>query len=103
MHSAQTSLSTILGVLMLVGLLLIASTAIAAELVSVNHNGTDSGNGLSLLWGPSPTGPSALPVISADSRFLTFISFASDLGPTDNNGKNDVYVRDLQLGMDLAR
>lgn len=38
------------------------------------------------------------PVISADGRFVTFESWASDLCPNDANGGIDVFVRDLQAG-----
>jgi hypothetical protein len=54
-------------------------------LVSVNRFGTNSGNG-----------DSGHPNISADGRFVTFDSNASDLAPNDNNGSLDVFVRDLQ-------
>ena len=56
-------------------------------LVSVNADGTDSGNLVSYL-----------PVISADGRFVAFQGNANDLGPDDTNGASDVYVRDLQTG-----
>ena len=59
----------------------------AAELVSVNDMGTDSGNGRS-----------RSPSISADGTKVAFSSFASDLGPTDTNGTLDVFVRDLTTG-----
>ena len=52
------------------GLLLAASTESAAELVSVNRDGTDSGNHFSLS-----------PAISADGRFVAFDGNASDLDP----------------------
>ncbi len=29
---------------------------------------------------------------------MAFRNFASDLGPTDANGTNDIYVRDLTAG-----
>ncbi len=64
------------------------ASANAAELVSVNSAGTDSGNGFSLI-----------PEISADGRFVAFESGAIDLVPTtDNNGTRDIFVRDLQTG-----
>jgi Tol biopolymer transport system component len=56
-------------------------------LVSVNKDGTDSGNNRS-----------SVPVISADGRFVAFLSDASDLVAADNNGAGDVFVRDLQSG-----
>jgi Tol biopolymer transport system component len=36
--------------------------------------------------------------ISADGRFVAFVSMASNLGPADDNRLSDVYVRDLQTG-----
>ena len=58
-------------------------------LVSRNFGGTARGNGLS--GGNTTLG------ISADGRFVTFTSFATDLVATaDNNHQSDVFVRDLQ-------
>lgn len=59
-----------------------------SQLVSVNAAGTDSANG-----------ESRLPVISRDGTKVVFVSDASDLGPTDTNGQDDVYVRDLTTGV----
>jgi hypothetical protein len=56
-------------------------------LVSVNRFGTGPGNGFSLRG-----------EISADGRFVTFGSLASDLTANDTNGTSDVFVRDLQTG-----
>ena len=56
-------------------------------LVSVNRDGTGSGNG-----------PSTAPAISANGRFVAFESSASDLVPGDQNGRPDVFIRDLELG-----
>jgi archaellum component FlaF (FlaF/FlaG flagellin family) len=54
--------------------------------VSVATNGTqansDSGN----------------PAISADGRYVTFQSYASNLVPGDTNHRTDVFVRDLRSG-----
>jgi Tol biopolymer transport system component len=41
---------------------------------------------------------SAVPAISADGRFVAFMSYASNLVAGDTNGKYDVFVRDRQLG-----
>ncbi len=38
------------------------------------------------------------PSISADGRYVAFVSDASDLVPGDTNGATDVFVRDLQTG-----
>ncbi len=56
-------------------------------LVSVARTGTGSGNGTSTVGG-----------ISADGRFVTFDSLASDLVANDTNGTRDVFVRDLRAG-----
>jgi Ca2+-binding RTX toxin-like protein len=56
-------------------------------LVTVNKDGTDSGN-----YGSSN------PVFSADGRFVAFSSHAVDLVVTDTNYMANVFVRDLQLG-----
>src|SRR6266852_5252084 len=62
-------------------------TANTTTLVSVNSNGTGTGNNTS-----------QYPVISDDGRYVAFESTASNLGPIDNNGNFDVYVRDLVAG-----
>ena len=56
-------------------------------LVSVTKTGTASGNGSSSVGG-----------ISADGRFVTFTSDASDLVANDTNKTFDVFVRDLRAG-----
>jgi Tol biopolymer transport system component len=38
------------------------------------------------------------PVISADGRYVAFVSDATNLVPGDTNGVEDVFVRDLQTG-----
>lgn len=65
--------------------------ASAAELVSVNDSGTDSGNGRSSMSFIHTN-------LSADGTKIAFWSFASDLGPNDTNGFTDIYVRDLTGG-----
>jgi Tol biopolymer transport system component len=40
-------------------------------------------------------GDSSSPVISADGRFVAFVSTANNLIRNDTNGKSDVFVRDL--------
>jgi Tol biopolymer transport system component len=49
------------------------------------------------LHGRSGNGPSIMPTISADGRYVTFQSLASDLVAGDENGTSDVFVRDLLL------
>jgi Tol biopolymer transport system component len=38
------------------------------------------------------------PSISADGRFVSFDTRATNLGPADGDGKDDIYVKDLQTG-----
>ncbi|MHB8793124.1 MAG: TolB family protein [Thermoleophilia bacterium] len=56
------------------------------RLVSTDSNGIQ-GNCGSL--GPS---------ISADGRFVAFVSCASNLGPDDTNGDPDIFLKDIQTG-----
>ncbi len=65
-------------------------TNAVAELVSADATGTGSGNG-----------DSYHPVVSTDGRYVAFESYASNLGPADSNGYNDVYVRDRQTGSNI--
>jgi Tol biopolymer transport system component len=76
-------------VLLALGILgIVSATPVsAAELVSVNAAGTDSGSGES--YGS---------VISADGRFVAFSSEADNLVATDTNGMRDAFVRDLESG-----
>jgi hypothetical protein len=60
------------------------------ELVSINKDGTDSG-----AYGLDHLGIGPI-VISADGRFVAFVSDAHDLVATDANGMKDVFVRDLK-------
>jgi WD40-like Beta Propeller Repeat len=61
---------------------------VVTELVSINQAGTDSVNGGAGLDG-----------LSADGRFVGFVSDATDLVATDDtNGEFDVFVRDLKTG-----
>ena len=56
------------------------------KLVSINRDGTGSGNGTSFS-----------PSISADGRFVSFSSTSSDLVDNDPNGNGvDVFIRDTQ-------
>lgn len=59
------------------------------ERVSIASSGTQ-GNDLS--GGSSPMG------ISADGRFVAFVSLASNLVPGDTNGVADIFVHDRQTG-----
>ena len=44
--------------------------------------------------GSQADGGSSSPAISADGRFVAFVSFATNLVPGDSNGRGDVFVRD---------
>ena len=48
--------------------------------------------------GNQANGGSAAPAISADGRFVAFVSDASNLVPGDTNGQGDVFVHDWQTG-----
>ena len=52
-----------------------------------------------LVSAASSTGPSYLPSLSADGRFVAFTSSANDLVPGDDNGVDDVFVRDRLTGV----
>ncbi len=56
------------------------------ERVSVASGGTQSNGG------------SSYPTISADGRYVAFLSFATNLVPGDTNGKIDIFVYDRQTG-----
>ena len=55
------------------------------RLISLNREGRGGGNGVS--WSP---------VITPDGRFVAFVSSASDLVAGDENGIQDIFVRDLR-------
>ena len=59
-------------------------------LVSVNSAGTASGNSASGFTDP--------PALSANGRFVAFVSAASDLAANDTNRVGDLFVRDLKTG-----
>jgi Tol biopolymer transport system component len=46
--------------------------------------------------GRAPERPSHSPAISADGRYVAFVSIAQTLGPRDRNQDSDVYVYDVQ-------
>jgi Tol biopolymer transport system component len=48
--------------------------------------------------GAQANGPSAIPSISADGRFVTFYSDATNLVSGDTNDQGDVFVHDRQTG-----
>lgn len=48
--------------------------------------------------GSQANSASSSPALSADGRYVTFVSYASNLVSGDTNGKADVFVKDLQTG-----
>jgi hypothetical protein len=66
----------------------------ATQRVSVSSNGVQSNSAFSSILSIGATPPS----ISADGRYITFISDASNLVASDTNGKLDVFVHDRQTG-----
>jgi Tol biopolymer transport system component len=61
-------------------------------LVSVNAAGTDSGSGFGLSQSGDPT-------VSPDGTKVAFDSYAANFGPSDDDARRDVYVRDLTTGV----
>jgi Tol biopolymer transport system component len=59
------------------------------ERVSVASDGAEANNG---------SGEQGFPRLSADSRFVTLVSFADNLIPGDTNQKLDVFIHDRQTG-----
>ena len=60
------------------------------ELVSVSSDGTPANNTTGFwYWQVS---------ISADGRYVSFVSAADNLVPNDNDNSKDIFVRDLQQG-----
>ncbi|HZG53856.1 MAG TPA: hypothetical protein VEZ40_17260, partial [Pyrinomonadaceae bacterium] len=66
-------------------------------LVSVNAAGTAAGNAPSGVTGNIDF-PAICVWLSANGRFVAFTSAATDLVANDTNGKEDVFVRDLETG-----
>ncbi len=48
--------------------------------------------------GQQANGPSSIPVITPDGRFVAFASDASNLAPEDQEGNEDVFLRDRLAG-----
>jgi Tol biopolymer transport system component len=49
--------------------------------------------------GKQANGASRASSITADGRYVAFVSAANNLVPGDRNGRDDVFVRDLQRGL----
>ena len=52
--------------------------------------------------GQQGNGHSSRPLVSADGRYVVFWSHATNLGPGDEPGFADVFLRDRQLGTTLV-
>jgi len=61
-----------------------------------NLNGALQRVNLSTTGEQALDGPSDEPAISADGRFITFRSYATNLVPNDTNSSPDIFVRDMQ-------
>lgn len=48
--------------------------------------------------GAQANGASIVPTINSDGRFVAFESYSTNLDVGDNNGKEDIFVRDLLFG-----
>jgi Tol biopolymer transport system component len=90
----------------------VAFASASSNLVAGDANGTEDvfrfdalTRTLSLVsvaaGGGTGAGSSTGPSISADGRYVAFHSFADDLVAADGNGLQDVFVRDLALGVTI--
>ena len=68
-----------------------SAAATATALVSVSSTGAQA------------NGQNSLPSVSSDGRYVAFVSAAINLVPGDNNGVNDIFVRDAQTPNDIVR
>lgn len=87
----------------------VAFTSGATDLVPGDTNGADDGfvhdrrtgrtSRVTLTGGGTQAnGRSGAPAISADARFVAFVSEATDVVPGDTNGVADVFLRDRHAG-----
>lgn len=84
--------------------------SVASDLTDKDNNNTDdvflrnAGNDTTTLLSinrqrtASGRGRSEFPSVSSDGHFAAFASFAPDLVEVDANGREDVFLRDLQAG-----
>jgi predicted outer membrane repeat protein len=88
----------------------IAFSSLAANLVPGDTNGTfdiflyDIQTGITMRVSVNSlesqaNNSSFAPSLSADGRYITFYSFATNLVPSDTNGVPDIFVFDMQTGM----
>lgn len=66
--------------------------------VFVHDRQTGTTNRVSVASGGDETGGGQAPDISADGRYISFVSFAEDLVPGDTNFAPDVFLHDIQAG-----
>ena len=87
----------------------VAFSSLASNFIDDDNNATydiyvkDNLTGLVKLASASSdnvigNGQSYNPILSADGRFVSFWSYASNLVPNDNNGTYDAFVKDLLTG-----
>jgi Tol biopolymer transport system component len=80
----------------LIGVCLVAALTLLAGGAQAAKNDVDLVSRASGATGAKSNGASAHSVVSADGRFVAFVSVATNLSPDDSDGFTDVYVRDLQ-------
>ncbi|MHB1458302.1 MAG: TolB family protein, partial [Armatimonadota bacterium] len=74
-------------------LLSISAFGGTTERVSISTSGAQAN-----IFNNNPAATGYYTSISADGRYVVFDSDASDLVPSDNNGKSDIFIRDLVDG-----
>jgi len=76
----------------------VVAAVVAALLAPVGSGGASTVRASVASSGAQGDRSSADPQVSADGRFVAFLSMASDLVPGDTNDTWDVFVRDLRAG-----
>ena len=87
----------------------VAFGSMASDLVQADSNGArdvflhDRWSGTTTLvsvgfQGASANGPSGFPRLSAEGRYVAFVSTGSDIDPLDTSSNSDFFVRDMLLG-----
>lgn len=76
----------------------VVSVAVALVALVPTASATTARVNLSSAHEQASDGSYGPPVVSADGRYVTFSSAASNLVPNDRNGVRDVFVRDLRTG-----
>lgn len=78
-------------------------TGVAGAVLVAGAGAAAAGDGTTTLVSVSTTGVQAAgysrsPSVSADGRYVAFVSLSSELVSGDTNGQVDIFVRDLQTG-----